>query len=338
MNFGIVLGPVFPGDWSPSEIHQNVEMMAKTAYENNFDGIFASHHYLVGPDTAILEPLTLLSHLLGKFPGMYGGTSVFILPLHHPIEIAERVATLDILSGGKFLFGVGQGYRDIEFRSFGVEKSSLRQRMVEGVQAIRKLWAEDNVTFHGDFFQFDNVSINPKPLQRNGPPIMVGADKVFTVSKVPEVGDYWVVSPRHSKTFLRKAVPAYKAALENQGKPFKGLPIVRELCVANDSKEAEKRIKEAFQGMNRFYQRWGQSGERSEPDFHELKRERLVVGSPQDVVEQIMSYHQEFGTGFMWFRLYWPGSDPQWAVETIQLFGQKVIPAIKKEAPLSLIP
>ena len=338
MRFGIALGPVFPGDWSPPQIYQHVELLAKTAYENNFDGIFAGHHYLVGSDTAILEPLTLLAHLLGKYPGMYGGTSVFLLPLHHPIEVAERIATLDVLSGGKILFGVGQGYRNIEFQSFGVEKGSLRQRMVESVQAIRKLWAEDNATFHGEFYRFDSVSINPKPIQRPGPHILVGADKVFTASRVPEIGDYWVVSPRHSKTFLRKAVPAYKAALERQRKPFKGLPIIRELCVAEGSREAEERIKQAFEGMDLFYQRWGQSEKKNDLNFESLKRERLVVGSPEEVVDQIMSYHLEFEAEFMWFRLYWPGSDPQWAVETIQLFGQKVIPAIKNEAPLSLIP
>jgi alkanesulfonate monooxygenase SsuD/methylene tetrahydromethanopterin reductase-like flavin-dependent oxidoreductase (luciferase family) len=213
---------------------------------------------------------------------------------------------------------VGQGYRDIEFRSFGVEKSSRRQRMVEGIQAIRKLWAEDNVTFHGEFFRFDGVSISAKPVQRPGPSILVGADQMVSVSQAAETGDHWVVSPRHSKIFLRKALPVYKAALERLGRPFQGLPMIRELCVARRAEEAEERIKLAFEDMYHLYHRWGQPGERYDLGFEELKRERLVVGNPEEVVEQIMSYHEEFGAEFM--------------------FGEEVIPEIKRLTPPSQIP
>ena len=113
----------------------------------------------------MLNPLLLLSNLAAHAPGLYLGTAVFLLPPHHPVAVAEQTATLDIISGGKFLFGVGQGYRDVEFRSFGLEKRQRRQRMVEGLQVIRKLWAEDDVSFNGQFFQLDGVTMSPKPIQ-----------------------------------------------------------------------------------------------------------------------------------------------------------------------------
>ena len=124
----------------------------------------------------MLQPLLLLSNLATQAPGLYLGTAVFLLPLHHPVAVAEQTATVDILSGGKFLFGVGQGYRDLEFQSFGLQKRDRRRRMAEGLQVIRKLWAEDNVTFNGEFFQLDGVTMSPKPLQQPGPPVFVGAD------------------------------------------------------------------------------------------------------------------------------------------------------------------
>ncbi len=338
MKFGIIPGPIFPGDWTAQQMYEQIHLQAQTAYQNNFEGLFAGHHYLLGPVTALFQPFPVLSHLLGQFPGMYIGTSIFLLPFHHPVEVAEQTACLDIFSRGKFLFGVGQGYRDIEFRSFGVEKARRRQRMVEGIQTIRKLWTEDNVYFDGKFFSLSGVTINPKPLQRPGPPVFIGADEVGSVSRVPEIGDYWVVSPRHSKIFLREALPRYKATLEQQGRPFKGLPMIRELCVATRTAEAEERIKAAFEEMYHLYHRWGQPGERYDLSFDELKRERLVVGSPKEVAEQIMSYHEEFGAEFMWFRLYWPGMRPEWAIETIHLFGKEVIPQIKQATPLTQIP
>ena len=80
------------------------------------------------------------------------GTAVYLLGMHNPVEAAELTANLDIITGGKFVFGVGQGYRDVEFASFGVPKASRGRRMEEAVEVIRRLWAEDNVTREGEFF------------------------------------------------------------------------------------------------------------------------------------------------------------------------------------------
>ena len=151
-------------------------------------------------------------------------------------------------------------------------------------------------------------------------------DLLQTVARVPDVGDHWIASRRHTKSFLREAVPVYKKALGQQGKNYRGLFLFRDLCVAESTAEAEKRIKTA-------YQRWGQPGEEYDLDFDDLKNERLIVGSPEEVAEQVLSYRQEFGVEFMNFTVYWPGMDPQVALETIRLFGEKVIPELKRLAP-----
>jgi alkanesulfonate monooxygenase SsuD/methylene tetrahydromethanopterin reductase-like flavin-dependent oxidoreductase (luciferase family) len=337
MRFGIQFGS-YPANHNPVEEFGHISRRAQLAYKNNFEALFHPQHYLTGPDAASFQSLPLLAYLAGQVPGLYLGTSIFLLPLHPPVMVAEYAATLDIMSGGKFLFGIGQGYRDVEFQSFGLEKRQRRQRLVEGVQIIRKLWAEDNVTFHGEVFQLNGVSIAPKPLQRPGPPVLMGADTVQSVSRVPEVADHWISSRRHSKTFLRQAVPVYKKALEQRGREFKGLFIFRDLCIAGSSREAEDRIKAAYERRYRDYQREGQPGERYDLPFDELKRGRLIVGSPDEVIEEVMAYHQEFDAEFMWFMVDWPGFEPQWALETIQMFGEQVIPEIKRLTPLCAVP
>ena len=158
----------------------------------------------------------------------------------------------------------------------------------------------------------------------------MGADTVRTVSKVPEIADHWIASRRHSKTFLREAVPAYKAALEMCGKRFQGLFIFRDLCIADSTREAENRIREGYERRYRRYQQWGQPGERYDLAFDELKRDRLILGSPKEVIEQVMDYHEEFGAEFMWFMVDWPGMDPRFTLETIERFGAEVIPQIKR--------
>jgi alkanesulfonate monooxygenase SsuD/methylene tetrahydromethanopterin reductase-like flavin-dependent oxidoreductase (luciferase family) len=337
MRFGIEFGS-YPADLDAAQVCQQFSQRAQAAYKSNFEGLFVAQHYVTGPDAAILQSLPLLAYLAGQAPGMYLGTSIFLLPLHHPVMVAEYVATIDNLSGGKFLFGVGQGYRDIEFKSFGIEKRQRSKRLVEGLQVIRKLWSEDAVSFHGECFQLDGVTIAPKPLQRPGPPILIGADTVKTVARVPELADHWIASRRHSKAFLREAVPAYQAALERQGKQFKGLFIFRDLCIAGSLREAEDRIRDGYERRYRRYQQWGQPGERYDLAFDDLKQDRLILGSATEVIEQVMSYHEEFGAEFMWFMVDWPGMDPRFTLETIQRFGEEVIPQIKRATPSCPVP
>lgn len=329
MRFGIEFGS-YPSDLPPAEVCQQVVERALVAQRSNFEALFVAQHFLTGPDAAILQSIPLLSYLAGRVPGMYVGTSIFLLPLHHPVMVAEYMATLDHLSGGKLLFGVGQGYRESEFNSFGIDLRERRGRLVEGLQIIRRLWSEDNVTFHGKYFDLDKVSMAPKPLQRPGPPILLGADSVKTVGKVPEVADHWIASRRHSKTFLREALPVYKAALERQGRQYQGLFIFRDLGIADSTREAEDRIRAGYERRYLRYQQWGQPGERYDLKFDELKRDRLILGSPAEVVEQVMAYHEEFGAEVMWFMVDWPGMDPRYTLETIERFGAEVIPQINR--------
>ncbi len=206
--------------------------------------------------------------------------------------------------------------------------------MAVGIEVIRKLWSEDNVFYEGEFVKLEGVTIAPKPLQQPGPPVFVGADLLQTVARVPKVGDHWIASRRHTKSFLREAVPVYKKALGEQDKEFKGLFMFRDLCVAESTAEAEKRIKTAYERMYQVYQRWGQPGEEYDLGFDDLKNERLIVGSPEEVAEQILAYHREFGVEFMNFTVYWPGMDPEVTLETIRLFGEKVIPELRRSTPV----
>jgi alkanesulfonate monooxygenase SsuD/methylene tetrahydromethanopterin reductase-like flavin-dependent oxidoreductase (luciferase family) len=110
VRFGIEFGS-YPSDLDPVEVCRQVSERAEIAYRNNFEALFVAQHYLTGPDAAILQSIPLLAYLAGRVPGMYLGTSIFLLPLHHPVMVAEYIATLDNLCGGKALFGIGQGYR-----------------------------------------------------------------------------------------------------------------------------------------------------------------------------------------------------------------------------------
>ena len=131
---------------------------------------------------------------------------------------------------------------------------------------------------------------------------------------------------------------ALERALEAQKKEFKGLFIFRDLCIAGSLSEAEDRIRQGYERRYERYQRWGQPGERYDLKYDELKQDRLIVGSPAQVAEQVISYHEEFGAEFMWFFVDWPGMDPKFTLESIQRFGEEVIPQIKRVIPTSSLP
>jgi alkanesulfonate monooxygenase SsuD/methylene tetrahydromethanopterin reductase-like flavin-dependent oxidoreductase (luciferase family) len=298
----------------------------RAAREVGFDGIFASHHYALGTTEGMFQPIPLLARLAAEAEGMTLGTAVFLLSMHNPVEVAELTATLDIIAGGRFVLGVGQGYRDVEFASFGIPKSSRGGRMEEAVKVIRKLWAEDNVTWEGRYFPLSNVTINPKPVQQPGPPIWVGGDTLQGAARAARIGDAWLTSPRHSKGFIRQAVNVYRERRREMGLPVQPPVFFREMYVAPSREEAEGEVMDAFERLYRVYHREGQPGERYDRSFQELREERIIVGNPDDVVQEIQRYRDEFGAEYMFFRLYYLGMDPEKSVQCIRLFGNEVIP------------
>ena len=326
MKFGVDLYPHFSTDLSGPKAFEYAVRQVQAAKETGFDGIFASHHYALGATERMFQPIPLLARLAAEGKGMTFGTAVYLLGLHNPVEAAELTATLDIITGGKFAFGVGQGYRDVEFASFGIPKRDRGRRMMEALEVIRRLWVEDNVTWEGEFFPLKGVTINPKPVQQPGPPIWVGGDTLKGVDRSARIGDAWLTSPRHSKSFIRQAVTVYRERREAMGLPAPPPVFFREMYVAPDREEAEQEIIESFERLYHVYHRAGQPGERYDLRFQELKEERIIVGNPEDVTREIQSYHDEFGAEYMFFRLYYLGMDPEKSVRCIRLFGSEVIP------------
>ena len=112
-----------------------------------------------------------------------------MLPLHNPVELAEAGAFLDVITGGKFLLGVGLGYRPEEYQIFGVPMSERVSRFTEAVEIIRRLWSEDRVTHSGRHWQFSDAAIAPRPLQAPRPPIIIGAQVDAAIARAAKIGD-----------------------------------------------------------------------------------------------------------------------------------------------------
>jgi probable F420-dependent oxidoreductase len=143
----------------------------------------------------ILEPITFLSYVAGRLPRMKLGTSTLVLPARHPVVLAKELATLDFLSRGRLFPAFGLGGDDSkDLQAVGINKRERAARADEAIVLMRRLWAEETVNFEGKFFSVRDVTIMPRPWQRNGPPIWIGGRSQAAMRRTGRLGDGWLVS------------------------------------------------------------------------------------------------------------------------------------------------
>src|SRR6266542_5306905 len=162
----------------------------------------------------ILEPVTFLSYIAGRLRKMKLGTSTLVLPTRNPIVLAKELATLDFLSQGRLFpaFGLG-GDESKDLQAVGVNKKERAQRADEAIVLMRRFWTEENVTFEGKFYSVQNVTIMPRPWQKNGLPIWIGGRSQAAMRRTGRLGDGWLVSsvsPAEVKAGI-KTIRAYAA-------------------------------------------------------------------------------------------------------------------------------
>jgi probable F420-dependent oxidoreductase len=186
------LGVILP-NFGAGASADGVARVALAAEEHGFDSVWTTEHLLVGEEAAetygnVLDPLGCLAWLAAKTERVALGTSIVILPLHHPVILAKQAATLQLLSGGRFRLGVGVGWHEDEFRFLGVGFEDRGARADESLRLIRALWDGDT-SFYGDYWRFEDATFGPLPEPR--PPIWVGGASRRAQRRAREHGDVW---------------------------------------------------------------------------------------------------------------------------------------------------
>jgi len=149
-------------------------------------------HPPVPPDTKVFDAFAYLSFLAGRTERIRLGTHVYLLGLRHPFVSARAIATLDILSEGRAIAGIGAGWLASEWAAVGLDFASRGRRLDEAISVCRRLWTEEVIEHHGEFFDFEPVMFEPKPLQRPHPPIVVGGESKAALRRAARLGDGWV--------------------------------------------------------------------------------------------------------------------------------------------------
>jgi len=149
-------------------------------------------HPPVPPDVPIHEPFAYLSFLAGRTQRIRFSTHVFNIGLRHPFSTARAVTTLDVVSGGRAMFGIGASWLEAEWEAVGLDFSTRGRRVDEAIAVCQQLWSEPVIEHHGEFFDFGPVMFEPKPVQRPWPPLHIGGDGAAALRRAATVGDGWI--------------------------------------------------------------------------------------------------------------------------------------------------
>ena len=296
----------------------------RLAREAGFSTIVAPQHYLAGP-LQYLQPLPLLARLAAESGEMRLGTCILLLGLLHPLDVAEQVAALDVLAGGGMVLGVGLGYRDEEFDAFGVPRDQRLRRFVDNLDIVKRLLGGEAVTAATDRYILREAKLTLLPARR--PPVWIGANSDAAVRRAARLGDAWVLNP-HAKldTLERQMREVYLPARGGLRPPE--LPMRREVYVARDRATA---IREAGPWLFPKYQTyvaWGQATPQDDPlagEFDELLRDRFILGSPAECLDELARYEERLGVTELIVRVQWPGMPQAQSLRAIEAIGRDLI-------------
>jgi alkanesulfonate monooxygenase SsuD/methylene tetrahydromethanopterin reductase-like flavin-dependent oxidoreductase (luciferase family) len=176
MKFGLVYDFRNPVQWRKPwpEVYEGLLSQIEFAESLGFDSIWLTEHHFV-EDGYTPSPVPLMAAIAARTERVEISTDILILPLYHPVKLAEDIATIDILSNGRVMLGVGSGYRDEEFAAFATSRRERASRMEEGVAVLRGCWGDGPFTFEGRHYQLENVEAIPKPVQKPHPPLWMAA-------------------------------------------------------------------------------------------------------------------------------------------------------------------
>ena len=180
--------------------------LATAMEERGFESLFVPEHTLIpssrltpwpgGDDLPKMyihthDPMVSLAFAAAATKNLKIGTGICLVPQHDPIVLAKSIASLDMLSGGRFIFGIGGGWNVDEMENHGVAYKTRFAQMREHILAMKEIWMEDTATFHGDFVEFDKIWSYPKPVQDPHPPILLGGETDYTLRRIVDYCDGW---------------------------------------------------------------------------------------------------------------------------------------------------
>lgn len=360
MHVGLVMECDYRQDRTQEEAFAEAFEIAETAEEYGVDGVWlAERHFAThrrpgdpmgaGIPSVVSVPLVWGAALAARTKNLRIGTGVSVLPLCHPIRLAEEAATVDQISQGRLDFGVGRSGFPRSYIGYGIPYAESRERFQENLEIICKAWNDDRLTYEGKYYSFDNLSVMPRPYQKPHPPIRIAATTMDTFPIVGQMG-FPVVSGLRGFTIpeVARNLEAYRTAWHEAGHEGDGDVFLRVPIYVGD--DYERGIGEPEESTMRSYRRLAEtfrqsasaagttiSEERqeryerlSEVTYEDLLKDRLAYGDPEAVTNKLLNLKNELGLSGVIMEPNVGGQlTAQQVLNSIRLYGQEVGPKLR---------
>ena len=329
---------------SPVQRYRDTLEQAAHAEALGFESVWPVEQHFDADLSILPAPLLLLAALAERTRSLRLGIAIVLLPLSHPVRVAEEIATLDVISNGRVEFGVGRGSLPTHFTGFGIPQSESRDRFLEALEIMRRAWTGERFSYRGHFFQVGDVTVVPQPVQRPYPPIRVAANSPDTFELMGQLGlPIFVAAQVNPFPRIREYLPIYWRSRAAAGHPDHG---AEEVTVLIPTYVAESRA-QVREEMEPSISSWlrtvaGRYATRVDagPPLEQERLERIrrmsyeracevmaVFETHEACVERLQQFEQEFKMGRLicWFN---PGGLVPHArvMRSMELFAAKVMP------------
>jgi alkanesulfonate monooxygenase SsuD/methylene tetrahydromethanopterin reductase-like flavin-dependent oxidoreductase (luciferase family) len=295
-----------------------------------FAGVWLSEHHFVD-DGYLPSPLVVAAAIAARTERIRIGTNVLLLPMHHPLRVAEDAAVADLVSGGRFVLGVGQGYVQHEFETLGFDRRKRPSLFEEGVEVIRRAWREGRTGYEGKRWRFEDLPFEPRP--RTPPQIYIGAFADPAIDRAARLADGFLASAGGGA--FGRTYQKVREALKRHGREGEHFPFIASgvAYVSEDSDRAREEIGPAIAYQRSRYAEWGTDAGKLKPGpikAEDLPWERYFVGDPDEVAEGLIGLHEQapYDHYCFWGRL--PGITHDQALENMRLFASEVAPRVRE--------
>jgi alkanesulfonate monooxygenase SsuD/methylene tetrahydromethanopterin reductase-like flavin-dependent oxidoreductase (luciferase family) len=337
-----------PGE-SAAQSFANSLAQVDAAERWGLDAMWLAELHFAPERSVLASPLILAAAIAQRTQRMKIGTAVQVLPLCHPLRLAEEVASVDQLSQGRLIFGVGRSGFAHTYKTYGVDYGESRQRFAETLEIVKLAFAEERFSYTGKYFTFENVRLAPKSWQQPWPEIRIAAASPDTYIEVGTMGHPIFVAARTGNlSELAPLVKTYREAWKDAGHPGKGEVFLRVPVYVAETEEAAREeprdsimhllryigerlaASAAASGAREIENRAARGQKNLTIDYEEVLRERMIVGTPARVVERLQELQEVIGLDGILAELN-PGSLIPHArvLEALRLLCQEVMPRFK---------
>lgn len=334
LKFGFLFSIRNPSRWQKPwpQVYGEMLEQVEAAEELGFDSVWMSEHH-GAEDGYCPSTLVAAAAAASRTQRITIGIRLLLLPLHHPVRVAEDGAVVDNLSNGRFILGMAVGYVPPEYGMFGVNRRHRPSLMDEGVEIIRRCWTEERFDYAGQRFNLQGVSVQPKPVQKPHPPIWLGATRGAAIERVARVADgfHFVGTPQ--------VYAEYAAAMQRHGRDPRSIPIYdsREFWVAETAELAWQEANEHLFYSYSNYADWRAAADAADgrppgpapwatpEEMRNREGHMLFLGDPEEIVTKFKQRQAEVPITGTIMRVP-PGMEHRKVLRCMELVARDVMP------------